>query len=109
MTVIDLTYCYANPIVSESKNIFPLMIKISDLNCIYILFYDFDTKTTIIRGYTLNGLFFAQTENDDKEKSFYTNITLSKNGNVIVGSYNKNKILKLNSFDLKIILKKIHN
>jgi len=107
LTVIDLTYCYANPIVSKSKNIFPSMIKISDLNCIYILFYDFDTKTTIIRGYTLNGLFFAQTENDDKEKSFYTNITLSKNGNVIVGLYNKNKILKLNSFDLKIRAEKL--
>ena len=109
MTSIDLTYCYANPIVNQSKNIFPSLIKISELNCIYVLFYDFDTRNTFIRGYTLNGLFFAQTENDDKEKLYYTNISINKNGNLIVGLYNKNKILKLNSFDLKIRTEKILN
>ena len=102
---IDLTYCFANQIVSMSQNIFPSLIKISDLNCIYVLLYDFNSKKTFIRGYTLNGLFFAQTENS--ENLLYNNIIINKNGNIIVGLYNENKILKLNSFDLKIKVEKI--
>jgi hypothetical protein len=100
LTVIDLTYCFGNSIISDNKFIFPSLIKISDLNCIYVLFYDFKSKNTFIRGYTLNGLFFAQTENN--EKAFYNNIVMSKDGNLIVGAYNMNKIYKLNSFDLNI-------
>ena len=100
LTVIDLTYCYGNSIISENKYIFPSLIKISDLNCIYVLFYDFKNKKTFIRGYTLNGLFFAQTENNDN--AAYNNIVISKDGNLIVGDYNINQIYKLNSFDLKI-------
>ena len=102
LTVIDLTYCFANEIISENKNIFPSLIKISDLNCIYVLLYDLDKNDTFIRGYTLNGLFFAQTENDEKEKIYYNNININFNGNLIVGLYNKNIIMKLNSYDLKI-------
>ena len=102
LTSIDMTYCYANPIISQYQNIFPSLIKISDLNCIYVLFYDYDTKQTFIRGYTLNGLFFAQTNNDDKERKYYNNFVINKNGNLLVGLYNGNKIIKLNSFDLKI-------
>ena len=78
------------------------MIRISDLNCIYVLLYNFDSDETIIRGYTLNGLFFAQTENNENEKMYYNNIIINKNGNLLVGLYNDNKILKLNSFNLKI-------
>ena len=100
LTVIDLTYCFGNSIISDNKFIFPSLIKISDLNCIYVLFYDFKSKNTFIRGYTLNGLFFAQTENN--EKAFYNNIVMSKDGNLIVGAYNMNIIYKLNSFDLNI-------
>ena len=100
LTVIDLTYCYGNSIISENKYIFPSLIKISDLNCIYVLFYDFKNKKTFIRGYTLNGLFFAQTE--DNDNAAYNNIVISKDGNLIVGAYNINQIYKLNSFDLKI-------
>ena len=102
---IDLTYCFANQIVSMNQNIFPSLIKISDLNCIYVLLYDLNSKTTFIRGYTLNGLFFAQTKNE--EKLLYNNIIINKNGNIIVGLYNENKILKLNSFDLQIRVEKI--
>ena len=102
LTVIDLTYCYGNEIISESQNIFPSLLKISDLNCIYVLLYDFDSENTFIRGYTLNGLFFAQTENNEEEKIFYNNIIINKNGNLLVGLHNYNKIVKLNSFDLKI-------
>ena len=100
LTVIDLTYCFGNSIISDNKFIFPSLIKISDLNCIYVLFYDFKSKNTFIRGYTLNGLFFAQTKNN--EKAFYNNIVMSKDGNLIVGAYNMNIIYKLNSFDLNI-------
>ena len=102
LTVIDLTYCFGNDIISQSKNIFPSLIKISDLNCIYVLLYDFDKNNTFIRGYTLNGLFFAQSENNEKEKVYYNNININYNGNLIVGLYNKNIIIKLNSYDLKI-------
>ena len=108
LTVINLTYCYGNQIISRSQNIFPSMIKISDLNVIYVLFFDFDSSSTFIRGYTLNGLFFAQTENNDNDNVYYfNNMIINKNGNVIVGLYNQNKILKLNSFDLKIRKEKI--
>ena len=100
LTVIDLTYCYGNEIVSKSQNIFPSLLRISDLNCIYVLFYDFDSDNTFIRGYTLNGLFFAQTQRNESLK--YNNIIINKNGNIMVGLYNDNKIIKLNSFDLKI-------
>ena len=102
LTLIDLTYCYGNKIISRNQNIFPSLIRISDLNCIYVLCYDFDSDNNFIRGYTLNGLFFAQTENDENEKIFYNNIIINKNGNLLVGLHNDNKILKLNSFDLKI-------
>ena len=100
LTVIDLTYCYGNSLISQNKFIFPSLIKISDLNCIYVLFYDFKNQKTFIRGYTLNGLFFAQTEN--LENAAYNNIVINKDGNLIVGAYNKNEIYKLNSFDLKV-------
>ena len=102
LTSINLIYCYGNDIISKNKNIFPSLIRISDLNCIYVLLYNFDSDETIIRGYTLNGLFFAQTENNENEKMYYNNIIINKNGNLLVGLYNDNKILKLNSFNLKI-------
>lgn len=90
LTVINLSYCFANPIVSQCNNIFPSLIKISDLNLIYVLIYDLDSKNNFIRGYNLNGLFFAQTE---KEKELYSdergnkiiinNISFTKNSNLI--------------------------
>ena len=100
LTVIDLSYSYGNPIISQNEFIFPSLLKISDLNCIYVLFYDYKSKKTFIRGYTLNGLFFAQTTNE--ENIYYNNIVINKEGNLFVGAYNKDIIYKLNSFDLKI-------
>ena len=100
LTVIDLVYSYGNSIISQNQFIFPSLLKISDLNCIYALIYDYKNRKTFIRGYTLNGLFFAQTEN--KENIYYNNIIINKEGNLYVGAYNKNQIYKLNSFDLKI-------
>jgi len=106
LTSIDLTYTFLNPIISKSPHIFPSLIKISDLNCIYVILYNYTLHKTIIRGYTLNGLFFAQTDeyNTDRGNNdlSYNNISFNKNWNLIVGLYNFNEILLLNSFNLKI-------
>ena len=58
---------------------------------------------TLIRGYTLNGLFFAQTDDTvrDNNNFSYNNISFNKNGNLIVGLYNNNEIILLNSYNLK--------
>jgi len=106
LTSIDLTYSFGNSIISKNKNIFPSLIKISDLNCIYVLLYDYKYQKSKIRGYTLNGLFFAETDeyvigvgNNDIS---YNNISFNKNWNLIVGVYNFDEILLLNSYNLKV-------
>ena len=114
LTVIDLTYSFGNPIVSETANVFPSMIKVSKLNLLYILLYDYDNKINFIRGYNLNGLFFAQTDpkicRDNKSIIQFNNISFSKNSNLVVGSYNSDKIYILESYDLKLIyVKEIKN
>ena len=101
LTSIDLTYTFGNPIISRSPHIFPSLIKISDLNCIYVILYNYTSHKTIIRGYTLNGLFFAQTDESNAYDFSYNNISFNKNWNLIVGLYNFNEILLLNSYDLK--------
>jgi WD40 repeat protein len=100
LTSIDLTYSFGNSVISENTNIFPSLIKISDLNCIYVLLYDYKSNITRIRGYTLNGLFFAQT---DVQNLIYTNISFNKNWNIIAGVYNYNAVILLNSFNLKVL------
>ena len=105
LTVIDLTYSFGNPIISQTKNIFPSLIRISQLNLLYILLYDFDSNSTIIRGYNLNGLFFAQT-NDKYFKGEYNNklqinnISFTKNSNLVIGFYNSNNYAILQAWDL---------
>ena len=103
LTSIDLVYSFENPIISKSPNVFPSLIKISDLNCIYVLLYNYSLHKTLIRGYTLNGLFFAQTDDTvrDNNNFSYNNISFNKNGNLIVGLYNNNEIILLNSYNLK--------
>ena len=96
LTSIDLTYCYGNPIVSQANNIFPFLIKVSELNLLYVLIYDKDKKNTFIRGYNLNGLFFAQTNNQMQ----YNSISFTKYNNLIVGSYNSNNIQVLSASSL---------
>ena len=96
LTSIDLTYCYGNPIVSQANNIFPFLIKVSELNLLYVLIYDNDKKNTFIRGYNLNGLLFAQTNN----KVQYNSISFTKYNNLIVGSYNSNSIQVLSASSL---------
>ena len=106
LTAIDLTYCFANPIVSQCKNIIPSLIKISDLNLIYVLIYDLDSGRNFIRGYNFNGLFFAQTEKEDflnekNEDILINSISFTKNSNLIIGFYNLNKYCLLQAWDLK--------
>ena len=110
LTSIDLTYSFGNSIISKNKNIFPSLIKISDINCIYVLLYDYKYKKTKIRGYTLNGLFFAETDENitgvgNNDFSF-NNISFNKNWNLIVGVYNYDEILLLNSYNLKVKFQK---
>ena len=95
LTAIDLTYCYMNDIVSQKIDIIPTLIKVSELNCIYVLLYNKDTGKSFIRGYNLNGLFFKQSEED-----YFMNICFTKNYNLFVSYYNQNKIKILNCYDL---------
>ena len=106
LTSINLNYCYANPKISENPNIFPSLIKISDLNLLYVLLYDLDSEVNFIRGYNLNGLLFAQTdqtlyENERNKKIIINSISFTKNSNLIIGFYNLNNYILLQSWDLK--------
>ena len=106
LTTIDLTYSFGNPIISKTPNIFPSLIKISKLNLLYVLLYDFDSKNTIIRGYNLNGLFFAQTENkffkDESKNNLLINyISFTRNSNLVIGFYNSNKFGVLEAWALR--------
>ena len=106
LTAINLSYCFANPIVSQCSNIFPSLIKISDLNLLYVLIYDLNSKYNFIRGYNLNGLFFAQNEKEffcdyEGNNLIINNISFTKNSNLIIGFYNQNKYYSLQSWDLK--------
>ena len=106
LTSINLTYCFENPIISQYNNIIPSLIKISNLNLIYVLLYDLDSGSNFIRGYNFNGLFFAQTEkeyflNEKNEDILINSISFTKNSNLIIGFYNLNKYFLLQAWDLK--------
>ena len=105
LTAINLTYSFGNPIISKKCNIFPSLIKISDLNLIYVLLYDYDTNNNFIRGYNLNGLFFAQTDplyfKDQKINLLFNNISFTKNSNLVIGFFNSDKLYVLNASNLK--------
>ena len=105
LTVINLTYSFGNPIISQTCNIFPSLIRISELNLLYVLLYDFDTKSSFIRGYNLNGLFFAQTDEkilkDETNNNLHiNNISFTKTSNLVVGFYNSNKYAVLQACEL---------
>ena len=102
LTVINLTYCFENPIVSEACNILPTLIKVSDLNLLYVLIYDKDKENSFIRGYNLNGLFFAQSE-----PSNYLNISFTKSSNLIVGQYDSKEIHIISASNLTLLWKKV--
>jgi hypothetical protein len=84
-----------NDIISQKLNIIPTLIKVSELNCIYVVLYNIDTGKSFIRGYNLNGLFFKQSDED-----YIMNICFTKNYNLFVSYYNQNKIKILNCYDL---------
>ena len=96
LTSIDLTYSFGNPSISKINNIFPFLVKVSELNLLYVLIYDNDKKNSYIRGYNLNGLLFAQTNNQTQ----YNNISFTKYNNLVVGSYNSNSIQVLSASSL---------
>ena len=60
------------------------------------MLYNYESKKSFIRGYNLNGLYFAQSEEDD-----YMNICFTENCNLLVSFYNKNVLSVLQCFDLK--------
>ena len=96
LTAINLVNCFMNPIASQKINIIPTLIKISELNCIYVLLYNYVSGKSFIRGYNLNGLFFNQSEEEN-----YMNICFTKNCNLLVSYYDKNIIDIFNCYDLK--------
>ena len=96
LTAIDLIYCYMNPIVSQKINIIPTLIKVSDLNCLFVLLYNYDTRKSFIRAYNFNGLFIQQNEEQN-----YMNICMTKNCNLLVSYYDKKEIEVLNCYDLQ--------
>ena len=96
LTAIDLNNCYMNHIINRKSNIIPTMIKISELNCLYVLLFNESSGKSFIRGYNLNGLFFAQSEED-----YYMNICFTKNSNLFVSRYNQNDIQIFNCYDLQ--------
>ena len=111
LTVIDLTYSFGNPIVSQTSNVFPILLKISDLNLIYVLLYDYESKNTFIRGYNLNGLFFAQSDeqnfidNKSNNRLLINNISFTKNSNLVVGFYYSDKYSILEPWGLTPVIK----
>jgi hypothetical protein len=110
LTVIDLTNCFGNPIISQMNNIFPISIRVSELNLLYVLLYDFETKSTFIRGYNLNGLFFAQTDDNifidkNNKRLQINNISFTKSSDLIIGFYNASKYTILKESTLKPLYK----
>ena len=108
LTVINLAYSFGNPIISKTINIFPSLIKISDLNLLYVLLYDYDNEMSIIRGYNLNGLFFAQTDpyyfKCNKKYLYFSNISFTKYSNLIVSFYNSNNFYVLKASNLHVLM-----
>ena len=97
LTIINLLYLYCNPNFGKNLNIVPTLIKVSELNYIYILIYNYETEKSFIRGYNLNGLFFGQSEEND-----FMNICFTKNGSLLTSFYNQDKIVVLNCNDFKL-------
>ena len=98
LSAIDLTYSFGNPIISQYLNIFPSMVKVSDLNLLFVMLYDYNTKKNFIRGYNLNGIFFAQTDQMlFEENAEINNFCFTKYGNLIITCYNSNKFYVFNA------------
>ena len=100
LTAINLIYLYGNPKIGIKVDIVPTLIRVSELNCIYVMIYNYKTNKSFIRGYNLNGLYFSQTDEDN-----FMNICFTKNSNILVSIYNKEIISILNCYNLKPVIK----
>ena len=70
------------------------------------MIYDYDAKNYFIRGYNLNGIFFAQSDKKffiEGNYLMFNNFSFTKYSNLIVGFYNSEKLFVLNAGDLKLI------
>ena len=87
-----------NPVINQKTNIIPTLIKVSNLNCIYVLIHNFDDGRSFIRAYNLNGLFITESE-----EKYFMNICFTKNYNLLISQYKRNEIQILNCYDLKVV------
>ena len=90
VTVGDDNYIYIRKyfdfellsMIKVNSNYKVLSVKISNVNCLYVLVYDQvkDGKNVMVVGYTLNGVEFARSE-----CGMFTNMEVLENSNVVVG------------------------
>ena len=91
------------PIKFKSKYIITTA-KISPLNFLYVQCFNLKKKSSIIFGYTLNGIFFAKSK-----YAYFESLDFTRSGN-IVSFIDKKEIAILNGYDLKnISIKNIEN
>ena len=75
-----------------------MSIKISSLNLIYVLCYNYNTKRNVIFAYTVNAIKFAESI-----EGVYSNIQFTKNGNVIVGNCENGNVEILTAYALNVL------
>ena len=91
------------PIKIKSKFIIT-MAKISSQNFLYVQCFNSKKNSSIIFGYTLNGIYFAKSK-----YALYDSLDFTRSGN-IVSFIDKKEIAILNGYDLKnISIKNIEN
>ena len=85
------------PIKFKSKYIIT-MAKVSPLNFLYVQCFNSKKNSSVIFGYTLNGLYFAKSK-----YAYYDSIDFTKSGNVVT-FINKSELVVLKGSDLKKII-----
>ena len=71
------------------------MAKVSSLNFLYVQCFNYKKNSSIIFGYTLNGIYFAKSK-----YAFYDSLDFTRSGNVVT-FVDKSRIEVLNGSDLK--------
>ena len=82
------------PIKFKSKFMIT-MAKVSSLNFLYVQCFNINKNSSIIFGYTLNGIYFAKSK-----YAFYDSLDFTRSGNVVT-FVDKSRIEVLNGNDLK--------
>jgi len=82
------------PIKFKSKFMIT-MAKVSSLNFLYVQCFNVNKNSSIIFGYTLNGIYFAKSK-----YAFYDSLDFTRSGNVVT-FVDKSRIEVLNGNDLK--------